>query len=416
MRSNLKTVKSQKNSPKAMPTAPIFAILLLQLINVGRPQDVIPFLKQLRPGVISIGLVLITSLVYWNSVSGKNIFKSPEVRRFVNIVLLMILLLPLSHILPKSLYFLKDFWPSILFFLAFTHFIRDIKHVKISILILILSSFILSISMFGTSGSGRTSIGTMYDPNDIALLFVSILPLTIFQSFYSKGITRYISLATIVFSVLAIIGTQSRGAMTSLLVMGVVWLIINQKEKGFGLVKKFLIIIFCASLFAFLAPQSFWDRMGTTVEGGETAGSGRITVWQRASQMMVWYPLGVGIGNFSSVYGRHLSAGRFEETGDIARNRAWMTAHNSYLLIGVELGFVGLFLYLYWLFGMLSRLLKNGKNTNDIETSRCCFMLFFSLLGFMVPAFFLSQTFAPLLLTIAGNSACILRIAASQTK
>lgn len=401
---------------KVISSAPIFAIFLLQFINVGRPQDIFPFLKQVYPGVISIGLVLLTSLVYWNSVSGESIFTSPEIKRFRNIVILMVVLLPISYIVPRSILFLKDFWPSIIFLFAFTHFVRDIRHVKISIFLLILSSFMLSVAMFASAATGRASIGTTYDPNDIGLLFVCILPLAVFYTFYSKGITKYISLATVIFSLFAIIGTQSRGAMLSLVVMGLVWLIIGQKGKGFGFLKKVLIIIVCASVFALLAPQSFWDRMGTTTESGDTAGSGRVTVWKRASQMMIWHPLGVGIGNFTSVYGRHLSAGKFEDTEDIARNRAWMTAHNSYLLIGVELGFLGLFLYLYWLFGMLRRLLKNGIQGNDIETGRYCFMLFFSLLGFMVPAFFLSQTFAPLLLTIAGNSACILRIVATQTK
>lgn len=396
---------------------PALVVTLLQYINIGRPQDILAFLRFVRPGDITMGLTLLTAFFYWRYIQGPSVLESQTVRTFRNIAILMVILIPFSIVPPKAVeYLLYEFSISIVFFLCFCQFIRTFKEVRFSILVMIISSFALALSMIikASTGSGRISTGTTYDPNDIALLFISTLPLAFYFIRLSKGWLRIFCVLTVFVSLFAISLTQSRGAFIGLIVIVLVW--ISQRSnyittRNYG--KKILTIIVLIMFSSFFFPQSYWDRMETIFEEGNT-GSGRMTIWPRAIKMMEWNPQGVGPGSFTTVYGRYLKAGRFSTTGDVSRARAWETAHNSYLLVGVELGFIGLALYIMWLLGMLKAISRMKaviqKHRFNEALFQYCSMVQLSLVGFMTSAFFLSQSFSYILLTLSGYVVALERI------
>lgn len=401
-------------------TMPAIAIILFQYVNIGRPQDIFMSIRSIYPGIITVIICLITSIVYWKSVQGPPLQDSLTFRRFRNLVILMIIVIPFSVVPPKALnYMFNEFSFYLVYFVCFCHFIRSFNEVRLSLLVMIFSSFSLALSMIlQDSQRGRLSTGTMYDPNDIALLFVAIIPIAVYYTKYSQGWIRILSALTVIISMVAIALTQSRGAFLGLVILISLWFFqqtsyVNSKE----LKKKVLIFLAIFMVVLIFFPQAFWDRMGTIFQEGDT-GSGRLTVWPRAIQMMVWHPQGVGPGSFTTVYGRYLSNNRFAETTDIARERAWMTAHNSYLLVGTELGFIGLTLYMIWLIGMLKttsklkRIIKDNQ-INDMLFQHCS-MVQLSLIGFMIPAFFLSQSFSFILLTVSGYVVSLERIVSSE--
>jgi len=414
-------MNENRNSEKEIFTErhvmiPALIVILLQYISIGRPQDIIMFLRAIRPGVIAIGLTMLAALFYWNSINGPIIFQSITVRRFRNLVILMVFLIPFSVVPQKAVhFFMYEFYKNIVFFFCFCHFIRSFREVRLSILIMILSSFTLALSMLVSGSSdGRMSIGTHYDPNDIAMLFIATLPLAFYYIYLSRGLLRLFCVLTVLTSVIALSLTQSRGAFIGGIVLILVWFF---QKSGYSMGKKYgrkiivvaLLLIISSSFF----PESYWDRINTIFSEGET-GSGRLTIWTRGVQMMIWNPQGVGPGSFTTVYGRYLRSGEFALTEDVYRARAWETVHNSFLLVGVELGFIGLTLYILWLLGMFTTLSwmksKIEKYRLDDTLYQHCSMVQLSIVGFIVPAFFLSQSFSFIILTLGGYVVALERI------
>lgn len=395
---------------------PLYAVLVLQFVNIGRPQDIAYPLRALRPGILAVGLAALCVLLWWRSVPGRGLFETRALKRFRNLLILMIALVPLSQIPEKSIYYLgTEFWMTVFYLVVFSHFVRTAEDLKRSASVMVLSSLLLAAALVARRGSGgRLSMGTMYDPNDIALLFVSILPLALYLAKFSGSkLMRILSLCTVPLSLLAVGLTQSRGAFLGLCVLFLVWFFQKSHPRQSRLkVGKIALLVLIVATFWVAVPDSFWQRWETLGEEDAT-GSGRITVWKRIGRMMVWYPLGVGPGCFTSSYGRLLSEGRFEMTDDEVRNRAWVTAHNSYLLVAGELGIPGLFLYLLWIGGMIrstGRVWRQASASDaDDERLWICSMVRLGLIGFAVPATFLSQSFSYILLTYCGYVAVLER-------
>jgi len=84
------------------------------------------------------------------------------------------------------------------------------------------------------------------------------------------------------------------------------------------------------------------------------------------------------------------------------------TAHNSFLLCAVELGLIGCFLWMGLLVVSLWQVRRVATAPDsDPELRGWAKAVFFSLVGFLVPAFFLSDTYAATLYLLLGMSAAI---------
>jgi len=131
--------------------------------------------------------------------------------------------------------------------------------------------------------------------------------------------------------------------------------------------------------------------MFRTIDSDEESAYGRIEAWYEGIQMFKYRPLfGVGKGEFIEHHKR--------------------TAHNSYVLIMAELGTFG---YVLW-FTLISltvlmlvkifsldkeRFKENETILNDIFMAKC---LFFSFIGFLTTAFFLTRTYVVFLYVFIG--------------
>ena len=223
------------------------------------------------------------------------------------------------------------------------------------------------------------------DGNDFGLSVVTVFPLIMYLFLTAKKrMSRMLYLAMTIALVLAVIGTQSRGASLGVgATLLVLWLTSQKKVLGFLALG---VLMVTALLFA--APQYF-ERMGT-LSHYQTEGSakGRLDAWATGIRMAKMKPVfGVGPGNF----------GRYND------NR---TAHSIYFLALGELGLPGAFAVIYFVVGNFRHVRRNIRNCrtqdDDLGYGKFFIHLFCSMLGFAVSGAFLSCLYYPHIFIVGG--------------
>jgi hypothetical protein len=99
--------------------------------------------------------------------------------------------------------------------------------------------------------------GIFADPNDLALLFNTSVPLLLYFLFERKR--KLISLAGLILVLTAVMLTYSRGGFVGLCAVGVGYFLLSRK-RGKGALPLIVVIALC---FWVLAPQDYKDRIST---------------------------------------------------------------------------------------------------------------------------------------------------------
>lgn len=198
-------------------------------------------------------------------------------------------------------------------------------------------------------GKPRPS-GTFFNPNFLAgyLAAISVLLLAAacYRKFWShrswgtcRGVIHSI-LPLVILSILllALLQTGSRGGALALVVGTVLVIALRFGRRGMiGLVLLVTVAI--------LAPNPIRDRVVAEHVHNPVAYA-RWQMWQSAMHEMIEHPFGIGIGLYQYTYPRYA----FPIEGEIVRyGKIAQTPHNEYLQMGVELGVVGLGIFLWGL-------------------------------------------------------------------
>ncbi len=174
------------------------------------------------------------------------------------------------------------------------------------------------------------------DNNHFGIAVASILPLILYlRAEAARPIVRQGLLALFCLAVIAIIGTQSRGAFLSLIAFsGFFW--IRSKHKIAILAGLSLLMI---PTIAFM-PSKWTERMSTISEATEDASfMGRVDAWIINYKLAVEHPVtGVGLRNS---YEKKIA-----ESVDRERAERAKAAHSIYFEVLGGAGFVGLGIYL----------------------------------------------------------------------
>ncbi len=380
-------------------------LLFMIFVTIGRPQDMFPVLVKFHLGDIAAAGLFIGLFTMPPSQKNQGIFRYTEVKLVTLILAIMIALVPFALIKSYSFAFLKDeYSKTFILFIVSAILIRTIEDVKSISWILLLSMFSLSIQAFRARGnmSGRISFGTMYDANDLAMIIVTILPIALMYYFYSSGIRRLLGIGASILGVFSIVLTQSRGGFLGLALITILIFFNRSRFK----IKYLIILLLLGAMLVAFAPTSYWDRMNTM--GGDDAGSGRILIWKRSIQLVRDNPLGYGLNNFSSAYGQYVDL--IDEHTEWA-SQAWKTAHNSFILIVVELGVLGLMTFIFLIYRTYNNFRKIKKMfPPDTDIYRYADFFRISLFGFLVCSFFLSQAYSTILLLITVISSVMVNV------
>ena len=141
------------------------------------------------------------------------------------------------------------------------------------------------------------------------------------------------------------------------------------KLIGFGL----LSLVVFGGYVLFFAPEDFYFYVVDTLTLADTSSIGHVVEWVLALDSMVANPMGIGLamsGNFGSV------------TDELR-----VGGENQFLIYGVQLGWIGMLLYIATLFSGIWTSIYVFKNSENLNLARMAFVAGTVKAGLLLPLF-----------------------------
>ena len=309
----------------------------------------------------------------------------------------------------------QDFINVFIYVLILAFFLTDRFRIEMIVLMIVfvigyLGSkggilFLLSGGNHDYAGPRGTAIS---DRNHLALAMIMTLPLlNYFREWFVDIRMRWLCALVMFLTVLAIIGTGSRGGFIAMVAVGLA-LIWRAKQKAITI----FILISIGTVTIQLAPSEWLDRMQTieNAQDEDTSFKLRLLSWEAYWRAAVDRPLiGAGIYalNNGSVFNEYSP---YEAITDVKNNRGW-AAHSIYFQVLGELGFVAFGLYISvsaiaWF--NCSMVIRRCRQYPHLEwASDLARMIQVSLLGFFVGGAAVSMAFYDLFLMLIVIAACL---------
>jgi O-antigen ligase len=184
------------------------------------------------------------------------------------------------------------------------------------------------------------------DPNDVAFVLATTLPLTLWL-LRERGVRRLLIIAMVGMMSLAIVLTFSRGALVGL-GAGVLWKLLVDRGHIRVVLAGLVTAATAVLLIGFLAGGQVDTGLKAKGKIASSNVSTRLEAWHLAAKLAAERPLlGVGPGQFRNVY--------VQETDQLPGTRPLKVVHNAYLDVAAELGVVAGILFLVYLGLALTR-------------------------------------------------------------
>jgi putative inorganic carbon (HCO3(-)) transporter len=312
-------------------------LLIFMMVAVGRIQEFVPFFAEIRLGLLTGALAIGAWLLGPGGFAQKVPLDSKQMRYILGLLALALLTIPLSVWPGNSFdYLTQRYWKNVLLFVLVLYWCRTIKDIRWMVWICCFAGLSLIVGgiLSGEIEGRFFEKAKSYDPNDLCLLLVMIIPLAVYL-YQSVGPgLRGLALGLLLVILYGIILTQSRGGFLSLLVAGglMMW------RGSWSRSTKLVVIVIAVVMFSSLAGKVYWDRIGTIWSPRselDQTGAGRTEIWKTGLMLMLTRPMGVGIDGFETAEGlSHGGKGK------------WSAPHNSFLQVGAELSPVGLILFM----------------------------------------------------------------------
>jgi probable O-glycosylation ligase (exosortase A-associated) len=258
---------------------------------------------------------------------------------------------------------------------------------------------------------GGTFLG---DGNDFSLSICILVPMGLELARAAQSrLKRFLWWIAVSVLIVALINTQSRGAMLGIAAVGgYLWLASPRKAR------TLLIGLMVVGAILVYAPDVYFQRMGTIANyQDEGSALGRIAAWKAALRMLSDNPLlGVGAGHFPIAFGT-----TYRPAGE--GSMPWLTAHSMYFLVIGELGLPGIVSLLALVFGnvrLSSRLRRelivlgtNSPSPHWRDSADTLNLLNASMIGLMVAGAFLSVAYYPHVFILTALTVSFRRVVAA---
>jgi len=380
------------------------------------PQEQFSVLAPLRLAVLSVAAAVLAYAYGQLSQKQPLLELSPEVVLVLLLIGWATLTIAFSHWPGGSVSFLFDrYLKSVVMFLLLAHALTDLRQLQSITWCLVLCAVPLTLTTLVNYVTGTTlgedtnriagySSGMTSNPNDMALTLNLILPVCLALLLGSRNSFAKLVLAGVaVLIVVAVIATFSRSGFLTLAFIGVcyAWLLRKRPQR------VWIPIIIIVGMFTLpLVPASYFDRLDTIVNIQEDPTHSAQT---RLDDMKVALDLALSKPIVGSGIGMSLLA--LNE----ARGAEWTDVHNVYLQLAMDLGFLGLLLFvLLW----VRCLQASGRAVNAGEPDETSEQLTFlgealcvSLLAFAFAAMFYPVAYHSYFYYFAGMGVAAGRIA-----
>jgi exopolysaccharide production protein ExoQ len=221
---------------------------------------------------------------------------------------------------------------------------------------------------------GKLVIGDQSsNPNGLAEALTMPLALAIGAFLGSRRmLQRAIAMAFLLMIGLGVYISMSRSGILAVAV--IVGVFLYRFRANRQIVIQILMVVAILVALTATMPTQFYDRIAIVFSGDDATGSGRTDIWQVAIEAIKRFGLfGAGLENFVDVHQLYVPHGPLGYA---------FGAHNSYLMVWVELGIVGLVLMLSALYCHLRATAKLKRRDRTIVTLEAASM------AVLVAAFF----------------------------
>jgi len=381
---------------------PIWALVVYVFIyfNIPAHQWWGSQVPDLRWSLLAAAVLLTSCMMHGDKLTPRS---SSQNLPGVFLLLLLVWMMAISPFGPdpgRSWNKVYDFFRYVLIFFLINRVIRDFTKYRLFVAMLLVCTFYLSVlAHHYFSGSRLDGVGLpdASDANMLAALVLLVLPLYVAMFVTEQKWLRLLPLAAMVMVLNMFVMCGSRGAFLGLIVQGGMALPILRRQVGlFRALACCLIVVAC--LFRLMSDQ-YKDRLlgleqGLQNESGEmgAVSAGRTEIWKYGLLMVRDYPLGAGGGAFRGLSPLYIP-GSLLTGGERA-------SHNTYLLVLVEQGGVGLIIYFGFIFALFRILFRAIKQARGKELSATQQKVLYhanavaiGLAGFWTASFFIDRLY-----------------------
>lgn len=357
----------------------IFTIAYL-IVDYGRPQDLVPVIGYLRPGML---MILVLSF-YLISNGGLTKSRSDQTKMVWYFVILTAIYIPFArnnYSAYLTTYTMLSFMP---FFVSTIVCVNSIERLNKIINVYIIMA--VYVSFYSLLHNGIGSGNYFQDENDVALFVDMWIPFCYLLFMHEKNKKKKLFyIVGLIAGLLAIVVSFSRGGFIGLVcVAAVIWLYSPRK-----ILSLILVGILAGGVYLF-GGEEYRNEISTISDTSEGTAYGRIQSWQAGWDMFLDKPLGVGGNNFQRYFHEY-------QPREIRTSMWGRAAHSLWFTLIPELGIFGIIIYLALLSYNLKdiRYLRRFKNSDDKDLQYLCMLSIATLAAFA--GFFASATFLSVL-------------------
>lgn len=263
-----------------------------------------------------------------------------------------------------------------------------------------------------TRGSAVARLGNLYtyDANDVGLVLLVGLPLSLLTFESSGRLGKLVSLFVLLGISATVARSGSRGAFLGFIAV-ILALLVLMKTVSIG--KRVITVAAVVLALVLATGPGYWTQMSTMLSPKDdynwTKNDGRKAITKRGLGYMMQYPLfGLGIGNFARAECMISEKAEYHIAGTGIK---CSPPHNTWIQVGGELGFPGLLLWTMLVLGgivgmnRLRRLLPRSWLNGDREGRflyRASLYFPVAMIAFAVTSTFLSFAWIDIVYILAG--------------
>jgi hypothetical protein len=388
-----------------------WAAYVLIAFTVGRVGDIVPVLSSLPLVKVVLAYIAFALIAHWKLLPKVITADNPAVKWAIAFAIWIVISFSFSIWLGPSRDFILVRVPILCaIVLLICKLSGDWDPLRKIYLALVVSGLILAVPGLLKYGGGRLAVQSAYDTNELACVLDGVIPAALAFAMTESSRTRrlmYYGAAAIM--LIVVVFTGSRGGLIGLLFAGSFIVLdpgklrpqqltarrVTGRKPGMGAKTRIILALMVCGAIGIAAwpqlPQETRERFSSMLSLGSdynvSQDIGRVQIWKRGLKALADRPIGYGIGSYPMV--------------DWNNGGQFYTAHNSLVLVAVELGPVGIVIYVailaYLWRGLVKirRMLARLKEPSDQRQQQAvfCRMLQASLVGSFVAGMFLSATY-----------------------